>query len=273
MILQIRPLSPAGGAEIIGLDARTEPSPAIRDELRDAWRIHHFVLLRDQSLDAAEQLAFASLFGVVRTPSRDVHQHLAGTGDRFTYLSNVRSDGTGGGNSELLPHQDYSFADPVGGICLHALDVPSAGGETGFTNCHLALDRLPPPLRARIEHASAQHFERFSRLDPPSRAVHPVVFRHPETGRPLLFVNRLFTEHLVGFEPTESEAVLNELYEALTDPALTYWHRWRAGDLLLFDNVVLQHARTAFDDREARTLRRCQIDFFATAPTARSRIV
>lgn len=272
MTVTLTPVSPAGGVEVGEVDARALASDEA-DVLRRAWRDHHFILLRDQALDVEQQLAFASYFGVIRTPSREIHQHLTGTDTRFTYLSNTRPDGTGGGNAELFPHQDYSFADPVGGICLHAIELPSAGGDTGFTNCQLALEELPASLRCRIEGRSAQHFERFARLDPPSRAVHPIVYTHPETGRELLFVNPVFTEFVVGLDPGESESLLSDLYDWLARPEFTYWHRWRVGDLLLFDNTVLQHARTSWPNDEARTLRRCQLDFFSTAATARSRIV
>jgi taurine dioxygenase len=271
--MEFRPISPVCGVEVLGFDARRPPTPDECETLRRAWRRHRLLLVRSQDLDVEQQLAFAGIFGVVRTPSRDIHLHLAGTDARYTYLSNVRPDGTGAGNSELLPHQDYSFADPVGGICLHALELPSLGGETGFFDCVAALARVPSELRARIDGLEARHFERFSRLDPPSRATHPIVLTHPETGEPLLFVNEVFTEAVVGLPADESDALLTQLYAIFAQPEIQYWHRWQLGDLLLFDNVVLQHARTSFDAGQARTLRRTQIDFFSTAATARSRVV
>ncbi|MEO8693656.1 MAG: TauD/TfdA family dioxygenase [Acidimicrobiales bacterium] len=272
MGVELRPLAASFGVEVVGLDVRAGPSDADRERVVDAFFVQHLVLVRDQQqISVDEQLAFASWFGTLRTPSREIHPHLRDTDLRYTYLSNTREDGTGGANAELTPHQDYSFADPVGAICLYAIEVSTAGGETGFIDAAEAYTRLPAPLREQISDLSAVHFERFARGPVPSRTRHPVVLHHPVTGIAILFVNPLFTESIPD---TDDDSLLAELQVSFEAPAIQYWHRWRPGDLLIWDNLVLQHARKGFAATDRRTLRRCQIDFSAvgsTAPPAISR--
>ena len=261
MGVELRPLAVPFGVEVVGLDVR-DASNADRACVIDAFFERHLVLVRDQQqVSIDQQLAFASWFGTIRTPSREIHPHLRETDLRYTYLSNTREDGTGGGNAELTPHQDYSFAaDPVGAICLYAIEVSTTGGETGFIDAAAAYSRLPAALRERIGTATAVHVERFPRGPTPNRVQHPVVLHHPVTGIPILFVNPLFTESIPD---AGDESLLVELQASFAAPAIQYWHRWRPGDLLIWDNLALQHARNEFPAADHRTIRRCQVDFGA----------
>lgn len=259
MGVELRPLAGPFGVEVVGLDVRAGTSDTDRECVVDAFFARHLVLVRDQQqVSIDEQLAFASWFGTIRTPSREIHPHLRDTDLRYTYLSNTREDGTGGANAELTPHQDYSFADPVGAICLYAIEVSTTGGETGFIDAAAAYNRLPVALRERTSDLSAVHFERFARGPLPSRARHPVVLHHPVTDIPILFVNPLFTESIPD---AGDDSLLVELQASFAAPEIQYWHRWQPGDLLIWDNLVLQHARKEFPATDRRTLRRCQIDF------------
>ena len=259
MGVELRPLAAGFGVEVVGLDVRIATSSADRARVVDAFFDRHLVLVRDQpQVSVDEQLAFASWFGAIRTPSREIHPHLRDTDLRYTYLSNTREDGTGGANAELVPHQDYSFAEPVGAICLYAIEVSTTGGETGFIDAAAAYTNLPAALRERIDSLSAVHFERFARGPVPSRVQHPVVLHHPVTGIPILFVDPLFTESI---PEAGDDSLLVELQASFTAPAIQYWHCWRPGDLLIWDNLVLQHARHEFPPTDRRTIRRCQVDF------------
>jgi alpha-ketoglutarate-dependent taurine dioxygenase len=257
MGVELRRLDAPFGVEVLGLDVRDVVPGAVRAEIVDAFFAHHLVLVRDQELDVDQQLAFAAWFGEVRVPSREIHPHLSGTDLRYTYLSNVREDGTGGANAELVPHQDYSFAEPVGAICLFAIEVSATGGETGFIDGATAYRRLPDALRERARSADAIHVERFPRGPSPSRARHPVVLTHPVSATPVVFANPLFTAAIDGPDDT----LLPELQAFFDAPDLQYWHTWRPGHLLIWDNLVLQHARHEFPASQRRTLRRCQVDF------------
>ena len=265
MGVELRPFAAPFGVEVVGLDVRAGTSDTDRERVVDAFFARHLVLVRDQQqVSIDEQLTFASWFGTIRTPSREIHPHLLDTDLRYTYLSNTREDGTGGANAELTPHQDYSFADPVGAICLYAIEVSTTGGETGFIDAAEAYTQLPAALRERIGDISAVHVERFARGPKPNRVRHPVVLRHPVTGIPILFVNPLFTESI---PEAGDDSLLAELQASFAAPAIQYWHRWRPGDLLIWDNLVLQHARHEFPTTDRRTIRRCQVDFSAARPT------
>ena len=136
--------------------------------------------------------------------------------------------------------------------------MSTTGGETGFIDAAEAYTRLPAALRERIADVSAVHVERFPRGPVPNRVRHPVVLHHPVTGIPILFVNPLFTESI---PEAGDDSLLVELQASFAAPAIQYWHRWRPGDLLIWDNLVLQHARNEFPATDRRTIRRCQIDF------------
>jgi alpha-ketoglutarate-dependent taurine dioxygenase len=269
MGVELRPLAASFGVEVVGLDVRAVTSEADRARVVEAFFARHLVLVRDQrDISVDEQLAFANWFGTIRTPSREIHPHLRDTDLRYTYLSNSRDDGTGGANAELVPHQDYSFADPVGAICLYAIEVSSSGGETGFIDAAAAYTRLPPALRERVVDLVAVHVERFPRGAVPNRVRHPVVLAHPVTGVSILFVDPLFTESIPD---AGDDSLLVELQASFAAPDISYWHRWRPGDLLIWDNLVLQHARHEFPADDRRTIRRCQVDFDVVArPTRRA---
>ena len=102
---------------------------------------------------------------------------------------------------------------------------------------------------------------RFRLADVPDglTAVHPVVLSHPATGRPILFVNELMTDSIVELGADESESLLRELFASFDDPAITYHHRWQADDLIVWDNLALQHGRTEIPAGQRRSLRRIQI--------------
>ena len=92
------------------------------------------------------------------------------------------------------------------------------------------------------------------------RAAHPVIRTHPVTGRKAIFVNRLMTDFIVGIDRAESRALLEELYSYVEDPRFLYQHKWRVGDLVIWDNRCLLHARNTYDSvNKRRKLRRIAI--------------
>jgi taurine dioxygenase len=252
------------GVELRGLDLRQEQPEHIRATARAAFAEHHLVLVRDQHLDAAAQERFAAWFGAIdRRSSRGR--------STTTFISNTRPEGVAREGS-LLKHQDYCFhAELLLGLCLAAEEVPSVGGETIFASAHLAHDALDAPDRDALVGLDARHvydaasddgtrrFRVAAAPDAPT-AQHPVLLRHPVSGRPLLYVNELMTDCIVGLDPHESEAVLARLFGRFDDPAVVYRHRWQVGDVVVWDNIALQHGRAPFDPGERRSLRRVQID-------------
>lgn len=166
----------------------------------------------------------------------------------------------------MLFHSDQCYYDvPCKATLLHALQLPSAGGNTLFSSGYRAYRALPPDLQSRLEGLSAVHVydhqgSATQRSPNPSadapRAVHPVVVHHPETHRPVLYVNRLMTDHIVGLNRTDSDALLEQLFAVIEDRRFVYEHVWQPGDMLMWDNRCALHARTDFDPAESRVLRR-----------------
>ncbi|HEX7096758.1 MAG TPA: TauD/TfdA family dioxygenase [Acidimicrobiales bacterium] len=267
MTLELRPLSDAVGVEVLDLDLRGDVPPAVVEELVAAWRDHHLVLLRGQQIDNATHARVASWFGTIDTtttyarPNRD---------DPATYISNTRPEGRAREGS-LLKHQDYCFSETLlPGLSLYAEVVPERGGETIFVNSLRAYEGLPDATKQRIAELHARHVydpandfgtRRFRLAEVPSglTAVHPVVLPHPVSGRPILFVNELMTDSIVELHEDASESLLHELFAAFDDPAITYRHRWQVADLIVWDNLALQHGRTEIPPGQRRSLRRVQI--------------
>jgi taurine dioxygenase len=257
----MRPVSQSFGVEILEVDLSQAQPDSVRDAIVGAWREHHLILLRDQELSVDDHLRFAEWFGTIRPPDKFVHPEL---GDRGTHshLSNTREHGTGG-TAEVMRHQDFTWTVPLRAISLYAIEVPDTGGDTIFFDSEAAVDRLDPELRAQAAAHEAIHFDRYAsgranRSAEPLESRLPVLLPHPTSGRPILFVNEQTVKTLVG--DGDTDALLQRLLATFDQPSLQYTHRWRAGDVIVWDNLSLQHARTAFPDSQARTLRRVQID-------------
>ena len=262
--MKLLPLSPAFGVEVTGLDLARPFGEDTAAMLRRAYGEHRLLLLRDQDLDQAAQLRFATLFGPVSHRGAFMKEADA------SHVSNARPDGILG-SGVLHFHSDHTFfRHPLKAICLHALEVPSAGGDTLFADVLAAYDHLPAALKARIaDLSSLQLFDysgdynrRTLEKDAPAdapRCWHPLVREEPESGRKALFAHMHTTAAISGLTDAEADALMEALAAFVADPAIGYRHVWRAGDVLLWNNIALQHARTDFDPREKRTLRRVPI--------------
>jgi len=264
----LRPLSPALGAEISGIDLRDPIDAALKGKLLDAWHEHLIILLRDQVLDEDAQVRFAETFGPpakitsgrsfsVRHPS-------------VMLISNIRQDGKPIGalpDGEMQFHTDQCHqAVPAKATLLYAMEIPSLGGNTLFANAYAAYATLPADIKARIEGRRALNAydkdstQRTARYDnAASSCWHPVVRTHPATGRKALYVNRLMTREIEGLPRAESDALLEKLFDHQEQQQFIYEHVWRPGDLLMWDNRCTLHARTDFPAGERRLLRRVTI--------------
>ncbi|HUP73065.1 MAG TPA: TauD/TfdA family dioxygenase [Acidimicrobiales bacterium] len=265
MHVELRPLPGAFGVELCGVDLHDEQPGELRRTVRDAWLEHSLVLVRGQDLDTDEHKRFVEWFGPISTAG------YAAASDRSEkYISNTRDEGVAREGS-LLKHQDFCFHESLlPGLSLYAEEVPSSGGETVFASTQLAYQRLPDGLRQRIGALHARHVydysndrgtQRFRIAAAPQAptASHPVVLAHPATDRPLLFVNELMTDSIVELTDRESEELLHELWSYLDDDAVRYEHRWEVRDLIVWDNLALQHGRRDFPEGARRSLRRFQI--------------
>ncbi len=274
-ILKQVALSPALGAEIRGVDLRQPQDAATIAALRNAWHENLVIVLRDQEISAEDQRRFCGFFGDVGKRARPPagRHEPDGTPEGMMYVSNVRVDGKQIGSlpdGEMQFHIDQCYIEfPAMGTALFAIDVPRAGGDTLFSNLYAVYEALPERIKQRIDGRKAVHFYDYtamSRSDVVNKPrtdvknyAHPVVCTHPVTGRKSLFVCRLMTGYIEGLEPAESEDILTLLFDQIEKPEFVYAHKWRPGDLLLWDNRCTAHARTDFDPAERRHLRRFTI--------------
>jgi len=270
-IAAIRPLAPAIGAEIEGLDLRQELDEAAFQEVRAAWHERGILLFRGQSLDEDEELRFASRFGPIAPL---VTRHDVKFKPGVMLVSNIRENGKEIGvlpDGEMYFHSDQCYAEkPLAATLLFAIEIPKIGGNTLFSNQYAAYETLPEEVKRRIAGLKAMNVYDYGsnatirkgslraqaeRGEVPCFA-HPIVRTHPETGRKALFLNRLMTDYVVGMDPAESDALLGYLFEHQEDRRFVYEHRWRVGDLMMWDNRCTLHARTDFPTTERRLLRR-----------------
>jgi taurine dioxygenase len=264
------PLSPAIGAEIIGVDLRAPLSDAQFGQILGAWHRNCVLLFRNQHLDMANQLRFAERFGEL---SKVVNNHSHNSGHPSVMLvSNIRKDGKligGLPDGEMYFHSDQCYVErPIKGTTLYAIELPRQGGNTLFANMYLAYETLPAEAQQRIAGLKAMNVYDYAN-NPTMRGAtiregvphyaHPVVRTHPDTGRKALFVNRLMTDHILDMPREESDELLAFLFDHQEQRRFVYEHVWSVGDLLLWDNRCSLHARTDFDPRERRLLRRVAI--------------
>src|SRR4051812_11631704 len=250
-------MTPTIGSEVLDVDVSTVTglsgtlSRADIDELRSALAYRHLLLLRGPVVTGEQQLAFAARFGSL-LPERQL----------WGYVSNVREDGIV--REGPLPfHSDFAFTEvPTGAICLHALQIPQDGAPTTFADAVRAAAILPKSLRTRLAgrrvenaydlRASDEVPMRQQPISPQApRYEHPVLAPHPGTGIEVVMANDQHSLSIVGVPRPESDALLADLFDVLYDAENLHEHRWRVGDLVLWDNVALQHGRRDFPRQEA----------------------
>ena len=279
--VEVVPSGFALGAEIRGVDARKALAPETAAALREAWKQHFVLLFRGQTGLTDEQLiAFTEVFGPLQdAPNSEVTADFGSFRDvpkEVTIISNIEVDGRpigalGAGEADW--HTDMSFIEePPAGSCLYAIEVPPAGGNTAFTNMHRALDTLDSDTANAVKEAWCVHDESLTSTGAQRRGVpevtdvretpgarHPVLRTHPDTGRKALFLGRRRNAWLVGFDVEESERLLDRLWTHAADQGHVWEHRWRAGDIVLWDNRAVMHRRDPFDPATRRLMHRTQV--------------
>ena len=275
--MKIRPLSKALGAEIVGVDVR-ELDDAGFGVLHATWLEHQVLLLRGQHLDPEAQVRFSRRFGALqRAPVNKRGIPWLPDHPEMAVMSNIVENGQPQGSlgaGEAIWHTDMSYEEvPPSASLLFALEVPAdGGGNTGFANMYRAFEALDPERQTQVASLTLVHDSSRSSADELRKgfeevvdprdapgARHPAVVTHPETGRRALFLGRRRNAYVVGHSLADSEAMLDELWEHATRPEFTWHHRWRVGDLLIWDNRCVLHRRDAFDGTQRRRMHRTQV--------------
>jgi taurine dioxygenase len=274
----IAPFSAPLGAEVIGLDLSQPLSANDFAVLHRAHLDHHVLVLRDQRITPAQQVAFSRRFGALQI--HVLRQFQLASDPEVLVISNIKENGQpiGLGDAGHYWHSDLSYkAIPSLGSMLHAQELPADGGDTLFANQHTAYEALPAHLQRAIEGARAEHsyLARYAELqqrnpwrpnltqaqiDEVVPAVHPVVRTHPETGRRALFVSEHFTTRIVGLPDNESRALLDELFGHSTRPEHIYRHQWQPHDMVFWDNRSVMHLAAGCPEHQRRKLYRTTIE-------------
>ena len=266
MAIEARRLSDALGAEIVGIDPAGDIDDATMAAIRAAWLDSNVLLFREVSWTPAQHVAFTRRFGPLHVMPRLGTARSTNLPDHpeVFVVSNLVRDGKPLG----LPRAGWGWHTdgedkqvPNMGSMLYAVIVPPEGGDTAFANMYRAYEALPERLRKPIEgrrgrfSRAEMHLVNYPHLPPLTEEEqrerpdvwHPLVRIHPETGRKSLYIGRWAVD-VEGMPPDEGRALIDELRAFAVQPEFVYRHRWRVGDVVLWDNRCTQHSAIPFDD-------------------------
>ncbi len=263
--LDIRPLAGAIGAEVVGLDLGAIEAETFA-AVRAAWLEHHVLVFPDQDLSPAQHVAFTAMLGPVEPHPLGTR---AGIPDHPEILVLENRPGSRGARNDFW-HSDISYDPrPPMASALYAREVPTGYGDTMWCNMVAAYERLSPAMQAMLRPLKAMHSAELlakraaagdnnsRNFDLPAPVAHPVVRTHPESGQPALYTNPAYTMRFENMTEAESAPLLAYLNDQATRPENVYRHRWRPGDLVLWDNRSTMHyAIYDYTDTQPRLMHR-----------------
>jgi alpha-ketoglutarate-dependent 2,4-dichlorophenoxyacetate dioxygenase len=272
--VSITSLSPVLGAEVRGLDLAEPLTASRRREIVSAYRHYHLLVFRNQKLGKPAQIAFSRQLGEFELPVNK--DYLDADYPELHVVNNLGPSGQPQSLEDIenkgnyFWHTDASYMKrPSSTTLLYAVTLPRSGGDTMFANLVAAYQALPASTKEGIEQLRVVHSWEQSRINSNSRPAteeekrkappvsHPLVRTHPETGERSLYLGN-HTSHAEGMPIEDGRKLLADLLEHATQPQFVYRHRWRPGDLVMWDNRCLVHKATADFDmaNEPRILHR-----------------
>jgi taurine dioxygenase len=257
--IQVTPTGRALGAEVHGFDFSEPPPPDTVDQLTHALADYGVLVFGGARLTDDEQVRFTAAFG--GTMGHPLGNNIAGKNPgqnpNCVYLVNEPGQEypEWSKSGELNWHSDLMYLmEPQVYSVLHALEIPSSGGETEFLDLKAAYRTLDEALREKIAPLYAYH--RFS--GELSHVYHPMVRVHPVNQRRVLYVSPSMTRQVEGWSRERSLEFLDPIFAHMTDERFVYRHLWHQGDLLMWDNRCTLHRRLGFDITQRRVMRRTQ---------------
>ncbi|GJL91982.1 TauD/TfdA dioxygenase family protein [Hyphococcus sp.] len=275
--MEVRPSGEACGAVVTGIDLSRPLADAAVADIRAVWLEHHVLSFPDQKMSDDDLERFTLCFGpfgddpfIAPIPGR---KHIIAVKREANEAAPIFAENW---------HTDWSFqARPPAGTCLYGITIPPVGGDTHFANQHLALEKMPDALRAKLEGKVAIHSARvpyaktgvYGEQDRKKRSMdirasdealtaehrHPIIAKHPETGREGIYGCIGYITGFADMNETESMALLAELYAWQSCEEFVYKHKWRANMLVMWDNRSVLHRATGGYDGHARLLHRTTI--------------
>jgi len=275
--MEIAPLGPGFAAELRGVTlADVAADDAIYAAVRAAFEDYSVLVFRGQQIDGEGQLAFSRRFG----PPEITKVGSLGTGTHFVILTTIGPDGkvvpedhryAMRNKANQLWHTDSSFKSvPALTSVLAARTIPANGGETEFASTRLAFERLDPALQTKLENSFAWHHYGHSRgkiapdlaTTEELAALSPVcwrmVWKNPVNGRSAIYIAS-HTYAVEGMEPRAGEKLIEDLTAAATAPGTTYEHKWRPGDVVMWDNRATMHRGRPWPGNEPRYMVRTTV--------------
>lgn len=279
MTITVRKLHPLIGAAVTGIDLRQPMDQATFQAVHQAWMDNLVLVFPGQDISDEDHVAFTRYFGEPEI----FHQAIIKSRRmrEIFRVSNVDDD------NNLMPpshptvqqvslaqlwHTDSSYrTEPCMGSLLHGVEISRTGGVTQFINMYAVYDELPPHLKQQVESRQAIHdFENLHRLrklkpmtDAERAAVppiwHPMVRRHPVTGRKSLFISPIYNNKVEGLDDAAGKALIDDLTAFAEQPRYLYAHKWEPHDILMWDNRCTMHAVTPHDPTERRVMHRTTI--------------
>lgn len=273
--MQFRPLHDAFGAEIIGVPNDLQMDDATFHAVEQAWFRHSILLFRGLRMTPEQHVSFTRRLGPLHI-MEPLSMNLPGHPEVFV-VSNAIKDGKPIGLKRAGEGYHTYGEDkriPNAGSFLYAIEVPPEEGDTVFVDMYAVHDALPADIRRELEGRRA----RFSRVDlhhvhyPLLPALteaqkldrpdvwHPLLRRHPRTGRTSLYIGR-WARDIEGMPEQEGRVLIAELQAFAQQPRFAYRHQWRVGDAIVWDNRCTQHRATGFnDDVHVRTMYRTTLE-------------
>ena len=268
--MDITKLGPHIGAEVTGIDLRRAIDAESRRRLNAAVVEHVALVVRDQDFTPDQYLAAVSLFG--EPMEQHFTQYALPACPLVHEVSNRHKDKSGKRVKHGAGwHTDHTnHVRPPKYTCLYAVELPSSGGDTAVVNMRAGYEALPEAMRQKIQgmktvnvfqgSASARYSGQSADAQAerkPEPVLQPLVRTHPDNGKKALYFHPVKAENIVGMGAEESQALLADLLERSVRPEFIYRHKWRKGDMLLWDNrAAMHHAYFDYDPEEYRLLYR-----------------
>lgn len=280
MPLTVQPIRPEFGAEISGINLSMPISVDIKQKLNDLLAQYAVLVFRNQSLSPPQFMSAAEIFGELM--DQQLKKYVL---PDYPMVGCNSTDDLPRKNGKLQVrgenyHTDHSNEHcPPKATTLHALRIPPTGGDTQFVDVRQAYDDLPAEIKKKLKglfslhvHQSSRSPRELTKLSPEElakipTALQPLVISHPGNNRPALYLNTGRMEGIEGMDPDEGYALIQDLYNRATDARYEYRHKWREGDMVIWDNQAVMHQANAdYDPEQKRFLYRLMIKGVALTP-------